>query len=254
MDTLSIEQLEQIPWNTRYVVGPEVPPEPPINEIRKLVNIPFMKRKKKYPLFYSWSETIKCVGKKPCKVLDAACGRGIISQILFFKGHDVFACDIENYFIADNHIDFRRVDLNSSLPYADNYFDVVINCEGLQYLKHSSIFIEEAARVLKNKGNLILSIPNIHSIASRYNFFKTGQLSGYNVHVLSRQNITYLPYLSELLTVYNFRIIDIKGNIPQFGPKLKILDYFLGRFLFGDENEVIRFSHSLIINAEKNEL
>ncbi|HEX7320800.1 MAG TPA: class I SAM-dependent methyltransferase [bacterium] len=249
MDSLTLKQLKQIPWNTRYVSGPDIPPEPPLADIARLVGIPFMKRPVKYALFYSWSEAIKSVGVEPARVLDAACGRGIISQILLFKGHKVSACDILDCFSADKRIDFKRVDLNHEFPYEDDSFDVVINSEGLECLEGSEHFIKETARVLKNGGRLILSIPYIHSLVSRFNFLRSGLLAGYDAALLDRQNILYLPFLKEFFKVVGFHIMVIKGNVPQLTLKSKVFNAVFGDLMFDTNNPVLRFSHSLIITA-----
>lgn len=251
MDTLTITQLEQVPWNTRYVTGAGVPLEPPVHRIKELIRVPFLKRSRAYPLFYSWVEVIKGVGDKPCRVLDSACGRGIVSQILFLKGHDVYACDIEkDFFCASSGIKFQPVDLNREFPYPNDYFDVVINCEGLECLEGSAHFLRESARVLRDQGRVILSIPNIQSVVGRFNFFKSGLLVSYDTALLDRRNILYLPFLKELLPKFGFRIIDIRGNVPQLTAKSRIFNAVFGDFLKGLENQFIRFSHALIITAQ----
>jgi SAM-dependent methyltransferase len=251
VDRLTTAQLELIPWNTKYVAGAGVPREPPVNKIKELVKVPFMKRNREYPLFYSWVEVVRGVGEKPCRVLDSACGRGIVSQILLFKGHDVYACDIEkDFFCADSAVKFRPVDLNQKFPYPDDHFDVVINCEGLECLEGSAHFLREAKRVLRDQGRVILSIPNIQSLVGRFNFFKSGFLAGYDAALLDRRNILYLPFLYELLPALGYRITDIKGNVPQLTIKSKIFNAVFGDFFHGLGNPVARFSHSLIITAQ----
>jgi SAM-dependent methyltransferase len=250
MDTLTLEQLKNIPWLDKYASGPDVPKQPPVHEIKKLVNIPFMKRSRKYNLFYSWSEIVKSIGNTPCRVLDAACGGGLVSQILFYKGHKVFACDIQNLFVADKHIDFKLVDLNKDFPYPSDFFDVVINSEGLECLQGSTHFVNESMRVLKNGGRLILSVPNIHSLVGRYNFFRNGLLLSYDTAILDRINIVYLPLVREIYKITGFRIVEIKGNVPLLTFKSRIFNALFGRIVFEKNDRIVRFAHSLIICAE----
>jgi SAM-dependent methyltransferase len=248
MENLTIEQLREIPWNNKYISGPEVPPEPKIEEIKTLLNIPFNKRNKKYALFYSWGEIIKYIGNKSCRVLDAACGRGQISQILAMKGFDVSACDIEDNFCADRQKSkFKIINLNSRTPYPDNFFDKIINCEGVEYLPNSEMFIKECNRLLHNHGELILSVPNIHSFPSIYSFFRKGTLQSYGDDILSRRNIIYLPYFIELLRSYDFDLIQIRGNVPLTSLKIKIFSILTSRFSSFHSTEYLKFAHSLIL-------
>jgi SAM-dependent methyltransferase len=250
VDTLTKAQLERVPWNTRFVTGPGVPPEPPLDRIREFVDVPFLKRDRRFPLFYSWVEVVRSVGDEPCRVLDAACGRGVVAQILFFKGHEVSACDIEtDYFCADRRIKFQPCDLNGKFPYPDDHFDVVLNCEGLECLEGSAHFFKETARVLRRRGRLVLSIPNIQSLVGRYNFFRSGLLASYDTALLDRRNILYLPFLAELLPQIGFGLTGIKGNVPQLTLKSRIFNFLFGGFLKNLDDPVVRFSHSLIITA-----
>jgi SAM-dependent methyltransferase len=251
MDTLTIDQLKKVPWNGT-ING--ITYEPPFHEMGRMVNIPFKKRDRRFPLFYCWAEIIKSISGENQQILDACCGRGMISQVLLFKGYKVSACDLKDYFMGDkNKIDFRQVDLNGSMPYPDDHFDYVINCEGLQYLNGVSHFLKEAGRVLKNDGHLILSIPNIHCTAGRFLFFRNGRLPGYHVNAERiHWQIIYLPYLIELLRAENFKILKIKGNIPDLRYKIRILNMIFGRFLFGKDNNFIKTAHSLIIDSQMN--
>ncbi|UCF70161.1 MAG: class I SAM-dependent methyltransferase [candidate division WOR-3 bacterium] len=248
MNTLTRYQLEELPWNSKYAHPSDVPVEPILDEVPRLVDVPFIRRGRRYPLFYCWSEVIKSVGTGNYRVLDAACGRGLISQVLFFKGHEVHACDVEDHFKGDSKIDFRQLDLNKRMPYRDHYFDVVINCEGLQYLDYSRAFIAEAARVIRPGGRLILSVPNIQSYMGRIEFFRSSRLLGYG-EIFHRHNIIYWPFLKNSLESACFRVTSIRGNIPLLTKKLRILRYFIGRCMATEGNLAMEYAHSIIITA-----
>jgi len=252
MDTLSAAQLEDIFNISRHasVVAPSV------SDVKKLINIAFVNRDQRYANFYAWHEVLKSVRGRNRKVLDTACGRGEVAQILASKGHTVFACDIDDAFMADRgKIDFRNIDLDKRLPYDDNRFDSVINCEALQYLNCPRSFIRETARVLRSGGNLILSVPNIHSIRGRYTFFKTAKLVFYDSEESTAHNaptIIYLPYLLQLLEASGFRVVEIKGTVPVTCFKLRVINTMLGSLISDIDRKdlTVRFSHSLVINAE----
>jgi len=249
MDTLSRAQLETVPWNTRHVSGPHVPPEPAVEAMSRLARVPFPKRDRMYALWYSWVEIIRALGSPPKRVLDAACGRGIVSQILHLKGFEVVACDIEDCFMADKAIEFSRVDLNGRMPYASRSCGAVVNCEGLEYLESPAHFLREAARVLEPGGKLHLSVPNIQSLARRYQFFRTGKLAAYDDASNERISVICLLLLKSACERCGFRITKILGNVPLLTRKIKVFDALFGKRLFKDDDEVLRHAHSLVIEC-----
>lgn len=253
MDKLSLEQLKQIPWINKYITGPDIPCEPAPEDIPIIINIPFLKRDSKFGLFYTWLEIIRLVGyERPMKILDAACGRGQICQILHYYGHDVTGSDIENHFCADNDIQFVQADLDKSFPFPDNNFDIVINSTALHYLKSSEHFFCETKRILKNGGNVIFSIPNITSLGGRYYFLKTGKISEFSSAILDRKNFIYPDYVFELLKRLNFDIIEITGTVPIINLKIKFFDLIFGKFIFNLKNPINKYSSILVINAKIN--
>jgi len=252
LKTLTIQQLEQIPWNKKFVTGPEVPKEPEIEQIHDLVSVPFMDRDPEYNLFYSWVEMIDLVGGTgPLKILDTCCGRGQVAQVLALKGHDMQGCDAADYFSADKStIQFKQTDLNNSFPYEEQCFDVVLNGEGLEYLDDTDNFLRESSRILKPGGRLIISIPNLQSISSSITFLRTGCLSGYSRDTLpGRKNIMYLPLLIAQLDRWGFRVCRMRGNVAQQNLKIKIFSAVISRFLFSRNDIALKYAHSLIIES-----
>ncbi len=111
-------------------------------------------------------------------LLDAPTGTGKLSYILKEKGFDVIAGDIDEDVVQDKNIQFKKIDLNASLPFGDHSLDFVINVEGLEHLENPHYTIKEFARVLKSGGKLIITTPNVLNIFSRLRYF----LIGYHEH------------------------------------------------------------------------
>jgi SAM-dependent methyltransferase len=91
-------------------------------------------------------------------------------------GCDVFAIDkypmlVER--LRANGINFNLFDLaHGPLPFDDEFFDVVLNCEVIEHLfSLPYAMFYEMYRVLKRNGKLILSTPNLYSLVKRIRFF-----------------------------------------------------------------------------------
>ncbi len=123
------------------------------------------------PAFAKRSELIfqEVEKQKPQKILDAGCGRGFYLKSLSFYP---FIIEIHGVDINESHIkkakticDDKRTTVKKaslySLPYPDNYFDFVICSEVLEHLKDDRKALKEIKRVLKPKGTLIITVPNI---------------------------------------------------------------------------------------------
>lgn len=254
MKNLSIEQLESVPWISKYIESG--PPEPAANEIKTFIQKEFIKRDSRYSLFYAWLEIINLANDSSTKlkILDACCGRGQISHILQLYGHRVFACDIDNCFCSDLQIDFIQADLNKTFPYEDGQFDIVINSTALHYLISTEHFLRESYRILKPGGRVIFSIPNIANIPARINFFRRGSLSEYG-HNLERKNFVYPQYLFALLTNIGFKIESLKAASPSTNKCIYKLLYYLFciyNSIFNSQFDVdLLFSADQIIKIKK---
>lgn len=248
----SIDELNTIPWNQKYLREGEFPPEPKVSEMNHIAKIPFIKRDKQYSLFYTWYEIYQMANSHGIKktILDSACGRGQISQMLFLSGHNVFSCDIDNCFGGDVSINFKIANLNEAFPYEDNSFETVINSTALHYLRSSENYFTECKRVLKNNGELVFSIPNISNYAERINFLRKGIFSEYGEGYLQRKNFLYPPYIFTLLKYLNFKIIEIRGVVAIINTKIKIFNMIAPFFSSIKNDDIFKYSNVLVIKAK----
>lgn len=99
------------------------------------------------------------------KLLDAGCGTGWFSQKALTYQAKVYSLDIGEKLLEKTAEKCKgksilvKGDL-LSLPFKDNYFDVVIASEVIEHTLKPKKAIGELARVLKEKGILILTTPN----------------------------------------------------------------------------------------------
>jgi SAM-dependent methyltransferase len=101
------------------------------------------------------------------KVLEVACGAGVGLGLLAGAASEVTGGDVEdaNWRLAAetyrNRPSIRVQQLDAqALPFADGTFDVVILFEAIYYLAQPHVFLDEARRVLRRGGVLLISSVN----------------------------------------------------------------------------------------------
>jgi len=110
------------------------------------------------------------------RVLDVGCGSGIMVVDLARQGHSVWGIDVAPEMIrktrllaAEELIDGQAPELCvgtiESLPFAAEYFDVVIAAGVIEYLEEDAAALRELRRVLRPGGVLIASFRNAVNIA-----------------------------------------------------------------------------------------
>ena len=148
------------------------------------------------------------------RVLDLPAGRGVMSLPLAAAGFDVTPCDLfpEGFEEARKKLAGRPVeegfrdgwkgswprwlkqrlfgetvppapeglrcvagDLEARLPFRDAEFDWVLFIEGIEHIPDRHRALKEVRRVLKPKGTLLLTTPNLLSVRARLSFAFVGQ-------------------------------------------------------------------------------
>lgn len=110
------------------------------------------------------------VGKR---VLDAGCGSGPLALALRDAGATVSGFDLSPAMVQlarerlGPDADLQVADLDKTLPYDDERFDVIVCSLALHYLEDWQQPLTELRRVLKHGGRLVVSVP--HPFVYLYN-------------------------------------------------------------------------------------
>lgn len=94
----------------------------------------------------------------PVSLLDVGCGAGLLTNALALDGHHVTGIDLseQSLKIAEQRDQTKKVHYLSAnayaLPFPDASFDVVCAMDILEHVENPNTLIQEASRVLKNKG------------------------------------------------------------------------------------------------------
>ena len=188
------------------------------------------------------------------KVLDLSCGGGATAKLLADKGFSVVATDYTcPPPLGDRILRVGGVDLNEPLPFRSGSFDGVNLVEVIEHIEHQPQLIREIARVLKERGVVVISTPNVLNVLSRLRFLFTGFVRGrvrpvHYTHGPGQAPNIYLIHFYELyylLFHYGFEIEELKKTRVKFGPVFFALLFYPFLWLF---------SFEAVIRAEKDPL
>lgn len=200
-------------------------------------------------------------GKRPSRILDVGCGTGETLTFLgnLFPKSKLFGVDTSataiNFSKTRRHKNIYKASA-TSLPFKDNFFDVVLFLDVLEHIKNDQSVIEEAKRVLKKGGSIIITSPALSFIWSvhdseqghkrRYTRRQIRKLaieSGLDIKFISYFNFLFSPpiivirLLSKIRPFRRFAAYDrgINFDIAKVGPLNKIL-----KTLFVNEVRALR--------------
>ncbi len=111
------------------------------------------------------------------KVLDVPAGEGALALRLKNLGFEVSCCDLYTEIFKLPEREIKRGNLDARLPYDDRSFDFVVCVEGLEHIENPANAMREFARILKENGTLIVSVPNIMNIEERLKWLFNGYTS-----------------------------------------------------------------------------
>ena len=159
-------------------------------------------------LFSDW------IGKNK-KVLDLGGRDGTLTKHFIEKNHVTLADIDENaleYAKKNYKVETMKVDLNQSLPFKDNSFDVVVMAEVLEHLPYPNITLGEIRRVLKTNGKFIGNLPLAYHLKDRWQIIRGRRLliSGDPTHL---QFLSYEDVKKLMSKFFNIEeIIILKGG------------------------------------------
>jgi len=110
-------------------------------------------------------------------ILDIGCGNGMTLDYFSDSATSLAGIDLNDYLNVSikAKIDFSIVDLNfDPLPYANQSKDLVFILQTIEHLENPFFVMRETARILKDDGLFVFSVPNPFTISSRVRFLLTG--------------------------------------------------------------------------------
>ncbi|MBN1400412.1 MAG: class I SAM-dependent methyltransferase [Anaerolineae bacterium] len=123
-------------------------------------------------------------------ILDVGCGLGLYTDRFRARSEHVYGVDIDPDKVRQVRKRWPQVAEGSAedLPYPNGFFDVVFSNEVLEHVQDDRAAVEEACRVLKPGGHLVIFTPNRWYPFETHGFYWRGQYHYGNIPL-----VNYLP-------------------------------------------------------------
>lgn len=174
---------------------------------------------------------LKDVDKKTIKILDVGCGEGVLVEKYKKEGYNIKGIDLnyQSKYVKKGNL--------LEMPFKPESFDIILFLDVIEHLdfKDQNTALTEIKRVLKKRGKLIISIPNLAHKASRWSFFLKGELKR-TANILKHPGDRPIKEYLDLIKSANYTIdarIPIKLTLPKFS------EIFYKVFLFGRYDKFI---------------
>ena len=162
-------------------------------------------------------ETINKLAKEPHQnLLDVGCGYGKLLSF-FVRFQNCYGVDFSEGPLSkakSRGINTYRVNLeNERIPFQSNFFDLVICSQVIEHVLNTDSLLNEINRVLRDKGTLILTFPNINQPVS----WLAQIIFDYPPMFAARYKSTHvrdytLRIVKKILPIYGFDIYNIRGT------------------------------------------
>jgi ubiquinone/menaquinone biosynthesis C-methylase UbiE len=191
---------------------------------------------------------------KPARVLECGCGYGdIIKELGSLK------CQLTGIDINLRHLTFAKNNINEqvnwfqadveNLPFRDGYFDLVYCVGVLSYLRDDKNAVSEMARVVKDGGMVIISVPNIFMLNKFFDpYYYFVWLPGNILKkiALSKKIVDKKNFCTDMIRRYSFS--KISNEFEKHGMvEIDSVNVSFGPLTFW-RNEVLSLSQSINIS------
>lgn len=174
------------------------------------------------------SKILKMIGNNK-KILDIGCYDGTIGEKIKNNNNIVFGIDASEKAIMiarSKGIRGVNADIGKKFPFKNNTFNTVFAGEIIEHILDTDFFLEEIKRVLKSKGELVITTPNVASLGRRIYlllglnpYFEAA--FGYPDHAQAGHVRFYTKgLLLSFLEYKGFKILNFESDVVNFTNKI----------------------------------
>jgi methionine biosynthesis protein MetW len=199
------------------------------------MNLEFLSNLQRYEIILKKVESIiQANAIKNPQIVDLGCGPGHLCKYISEKGYPVTGVDISDNsleLVRQKGIKAVKANLQEKLPFEDNELDIVIATEVIEHIYDTESFMEEIKRITKPGGSIIITTPNVASLARRFmlffgkNPYLDYKLSGTAGH------IRYFTFRSmkDFMRQFGLQIVSLETEAVNLSGSGKLNSRFLGR-------------------------
>jgi len=165
-------------------------------------------------------------------LLDVGCGEGRrtikIAEHFNIQVNSIIGIDSDDDAIQKCKLlfDVKKINLeNGNLPFNDYNFDLVLCNQVLEHIKNYKHVIDEIIRVTKNKGYILLGIPNLAHLINRIYLLFGIQPLCLRVDSSHVRGFTHKAFLEMVKSIEN---VKLEGSA---GSTMYQLPYVMAKFL-----------------------
>lgn len=154
-------------------------------------------------------------------LLDLGCRDGTLTRH-FIPGNRVVGADIDANALdiarKEHGIEVQRVNLNSTFPFPDARFDVVLLAETLEHLPYPRITLAEIKRVLRLDGLFIGNVPLFYHLHNRWRVLRGKRLDSDPTHCQYFSYDSLREILQQFFTIDE--MVPLKGRLAGYAMRL----------------------------------
>jgi len=156
------------------------------------------------------------IGNNRCRVLDVGCGNGSLLEP-FCNSQECYGVDVSEAQLKKAQtrgIKTFRLDLERErLPFANDFFDLVICSETIEHLLDADNLLQEIHRAVRLGGTFILTFPNVNQPISWLMQILFDLPPRYSARYKSPHVRDYtLRIIKNVLVNFGFEISDVTGT------------------------------------------
>lgn len=184
-------------------------------------------------------DMINGLGLHNKNIIDIGCHDGTLLSLIKNKDNNLYGIEANDYGVREAMKKGIKVknfffDDKTRIPFKNDFFDIVIAGEIIEHIYDTDFFLDEIYRLLKKRGWLILSTPNLASLGRRLML-----LMGKNPLIelspnesTSAGHIRYFvkKTLFDLLNKHNFKVAEAKYDLINFDIQGSFKTEFLAKF------------------------